>query len=354
MKYTACLLLLCFPAAPAAFSADGGATALGQLKAAPAASEARPAPEAAGPLPARAPDFVPGSFAAQADQAYRGLPNYLTMHAAPPPRPIDWLTLRTLGASVLRNFYEVAFEGQTHSIGHISFEVGCTLPDGSRESLVTGQSVKNLAEFARQLGRGDGYAAFFGHVEGVMQTKEGLEREYDALSGREGELSLMTFKLSPEACREALRYVRAYVQEGVYKRYGLGVRPLYKEGGGCANVGVSVLQVAGPAGFAELAAPWSRTLYLPARMFGSAGHPVGIWDAVEQLDYKWQEKTAAPHKELFFYDPEPMHYWILAAHAAGYAASAGRPVERYRVNKAPGVILDYSSASRPTSWWLRD
>lgn len=347
--------LFVFCLLPAAALAADGVTALDQLQTAagPGAGQEVQEPLRGGGGGCTG-VCVPGSFAVQAARAYRYLPNHITLHNVPPPYPIDWQTLGGLAASTAKSAAAVGVLGQNHSIGHVTFDIGCTLPDGSRTLVVSGQSVRNMGGFVSQIIAGDGYATFFGYVDGFMQSREQVEQDYDKLSNQAGEMSLMTFMVSPESCLAAQRYVRDYNAEGVYARYGLGVRPLYKEGGGCANVGASVLQVAGPAAFGALAAPWSRTLYLPTDMFGTAEHPIGLWDTVKQRNYRWMEKTDVPHKVLFFYDPEPMHYWVQDAYKAGYAASAGKPVRRYTVNKAPGVILDYTAESAATSWWLHD
>ncbi|HBA60129.1 MAG TPA: hypothetical protein DCZ92_04810 [Elusimicrobia bacterium] len=291
---------------------------------------------------------IPGSFVKAADKAFRGNANYITLYAMPSPHAMDWKNLATLVFSFARNQAAVSLTKQTHAIGHVAFEIGCTLPDGRRTLVVSGQVPKDkdsMGGFTEQAKAGAGYSAFFGYVPGRLQTQEQLETELDTLSNEANEVAFLTLKVSPQSCLEAQRYIKAYDDEGVSTRYGLGVRPLYKEGGGCANVGVSVVEVAGPADFERLSSPWGRTFYVPQELLGDAQNNVGLGDVASYWKYDWTKKPAGEHKKLFFYDPDLIYKWIRAAGAGS---------ERYMVNKSAGLTLDYTSSSSPTQWWRTD
>ena len=252
----------------------------------------------------------------------------------------------------------VKFTDQTHAIGHVAFEIGCTLEDGRRTLLVSGQVAKDKASmtgFLDQAKAGAGYSAFFGSVPGRMQTRAQLETEMDTLSNQEDEVAFLTLKVSRRSCLEAQRYIKAYEDEKVSTRYGLGVRPLYKEGGGCANVGVSVVEVAGPADFSALSAPWSRAYYVPDELLGGAQNQVGLGDVAPYWNYDWSKKPAGRYKELFFYDPDLLYKWIRAP-KPGQPAWSNLPDKyvRYQLNNSIGLAMDYTSSSSPSTWWRTD
>lgn len=345
MKYLAFLTLFlsCLPA--------GAQTALETLRgAAPETEVNSPEPPRFGggagePVDVSGPD----GFPAQAAAAYRSLPNYITLHTIPSPAPMDWTSVGSLALAFARNEIAVELLGQTHAIGHVAFEIGCTLPDGSRTFLMTGQSPVSMKGFSEQVKKGSGFGAFFGYVEGRLQTQDELNQSLTKLSRKKKEAAFLTMQVSRESCLEASRYMAAYRSEGVYTRYGLGVRPLYAEGGGCANVGASVVEVAGPAAFPLLSKQWSRTIYLPKKAMGAPGNPAGAGDIAPFLLTDWTKKPSYPSKLLFFYDPDLVYDWILRAYAAG--SSEGRPVQRYSINKSKGVTVDYSGDSAPTQWW---
>jgi len=294
----------------------------------------------------------PGSFAAAADKAYRHYPNYITLQTIPSPHPMDWSTISSLSASFVRNQWLVKTAKQTNAIGHVTFEVGCTLPDGSRSLVMSGQVPVKMSKFMAQVKEGAGFGALFGHVPGRLQTRAEVETKLDMLSNIQGEAALVTLKVSGESCLEAQRYVKAYQDEGVATRYGLGVRPLYKEGGGCANVGVSVVEVGGPANFSGLSSPWSRTFYIPDALLGNVQNPVGVTDIAHYWKYDWSKKPASAHRKLFFYDPDLIYNWVQTAYDSKTAEN--RTVERYLINKSRGVTLDYTMDSRPSVWWRTD
>ncbi|MEW5905158.1 MAG: hypothetical protein AB1734_00075 [Elusimicrobiota bacterium] len=358
MVYSSLIPALFLAILSSSVSASGNPGAYERL-----AAEAGPAgvevPEAV-PLPYRGGGSGdagrPGSFAEAAGRSFRRLPNHITIYAIPSPYPMDWSTLGSLAVSFARNQAAVKLLGQTNAIGHVAFEIGCTLPDGRRDVIVTGQVPSDgMGGFSDQVMAGAGYSAFFGHVPGRLQTRAELEKQMDSLSNQEDEVAFLTLKLSRESCLEAQRYIRAYDAEDVDTRYGLGVRPLYREGGGCANVGVSAVQVAGPGDFASLSRSWSRTFYIPEKLLGGPQDPVGAADVASHLRYDWTRKPAGTYRTLFFYDPDLIYKWIRAPKPGQPAWDNSPPrYERYSVNSAAGLTVDYSSDSRPTAWWLND
>lgn len=291
---------------------------------------------------------VPGSYVKAANAAYRHYDNYITLYNMPSPHPMNWTTLETLAKSYVINFASVKLTNQTHAIGHVAFEIGCKLPDGSKKLVATGQVPSNgMGGFADQVKDGAGYSAFFGYVPGRLQLRKDLENELDTLTNQEKEVNFLTIKVSNESCLEAQRYIKAYDDEKVSSRYGLGVRPLYGEGGGCANVGVSVVEVMGPDNFKELSKPWSRTFYIPNELLGSESNGVGIGTISLYRKYKWANKTSKPHKVLFFYDPDLMYDWVNAKISSIPAKN------RYKINKSAGFTLDYTNSTHPTGWWKK-
>lgn len=334
-------------------------TGLEQLQgAAPRTLSALPEVKTESVTKSGAPDYKPGSFALAAARAFRGHANYITLYAIPSPHRMDWTNLATLAFSYARNKAAVSLTNQTRSIGHVAFEIGCTLEDGRRTLVVTGQAPKDKSSmngFADQAKNGAGYSAFFDSVPGRMETRAALETEQDTLSNLKNEVAFLTLKVSRQSCLEAQRYIKAYEDEKVSSRYGLGIRPLYKEGGGCANVGVSVVEVAGPEDFRALSAPWSRTFYIPAELLGGAENHVGLGTVASYWKYDWSKKAAGAHKVLFFYDPDLLYNWIRAPKPGQPAWETGAPkFERYAINSSAGLTLDYTAASSPTQWWKTD
>ncbi len=297
--------------------------------------------------------YKPGSFAAAAEAAYRGNANYITLYAMPSPHPMNWKTITTLAGSFARNQLAVQLKGQTHAIGHVAFEIGCTLPDGRRTTLVSGQVPKDkdsMGGFTEQVKAGAGYSALFGYVPGRLQNRTELEKELDTLSNQANEIAFLTLKVSQASCLDAQHYVTEYDREDVDTRYGLGVRPLYKEGGGCANVGVSVVEVAGPSDFAALSKPWSRTFYVPQELLGDGQNNVGIGDVASYWKYDWSKEISGPHKKLFFYDPDLVYKWVRSPELGHGTAK----YENYAINKSVGLTVDYTAASSPAQWWRTD
>jgi hypothetical protein len=296
-------------------------------------------------------DGDPAQFSKPAEAAYRHYPNYITLGIIRSPGDIDWTNVNTMLEGYAHNTAAVEM-GDAHSIGHVAFEIGCTLPSG-KSAIVSGQTdTGSITEYLKMLWRNRGYGAFFDYVTGALQSRDFVEKDFGKLSMRNGKMAFVTLLVSPQSCAEAMRYMQAYYDEGVYTRFGLGVRPLYKEGGGCANYAASVTQVAGPSDFAALDKAWTRTFYVPDRLIALGGK-----DEKDFMDYlgryDWTPVPNEPYRVLHFFDPDVMYKWAVAANASGLANN--QPiVKRYEINASPGFVLDYSSDSSPTGWWLHD
>ena len=306
---------------------------------------------AKGSSPNASTDGDPAQFSVPADAAYRQYPNYLTMGIIHSPHDINWTNVDTMLEGYVRNSIAVE-NGDAHSIGHVAFEVGCTLPSG-KTAVVTGQTDNvGMSAYYNMFWRDKGYGAFFDYVGGALQDRAAIEKDFAKLSRRDGKMAFVTILLSPQSCAEALRYMDAYKTEGVYTRYGLGIRPLYKEGGGCANYAASVLQVAGPSNFQDLNAAWSRSFYIPQRLIH-----IGARKDRAFMDhfgaYDWTVLPSEPYRVLHFFDPDLMHAWVLA-NAASASVQGHAVLKRYTINAAPGFVLDYSADTAPTVWWLHD
>jgi hypothetical protein len=296
-------------------------------------------------------DGDPAQFNVPAQAAYRSYPNYITMGIIHSPKDIDWKNAGTMMKSYVANSIAVDM-GDAHSIGHVAFEVSCTMPSG-RQTVVTGQTdYGGMDEYYKMLWRDHSYGAFFDYVTGALQDETSIAKDFGKLSQRDGKMAFVTILLSPQSCAEALKYMAAYQSEGVYKRYGLGIRPIYKEGGGCANYAASVLQVAGPSDFAAFNKNWSRTFYIPLRLIHIGERAER--SVFDQLSiYDWSVVPSEPYRVLHFFDPDLMHAWVMSNKDSS-AVQGHNVVKQYKINAASGFVLDYSSDTAPTAWWLQD
>jgi len=308
------------------------------------------AASAKGPL---ASDTDASSYIKQVDAAYRHYDNAITLHALPAPSPLDWTSLATLARGMARNTVMVKYGKESHGMGHVSFEIRCA-SGGQRYSIVTGQdSNKSMGLFAQRAKAGHGYELFYDTVPGRLQAQKDIDREYAALSKYPNEIAYATFLVSPQSCMQAMHFMKDYIADGVYTRYGLGVSPFKGEGGGCANVGVAVLKAAGLSDYDRVSPQWGKTIYLPVEMQAKPGQKIKPVKFLKYLNYHWARKDAAvPSTPLDFYDPELVYNWIVKSFTAKAAPVDGRPVSRYAINKSRGIVVDYTTDSGlPVSWW---
>ncbi|MFA5161135.1 MAG: hypothetical protein WC421_02725 [Elusimicrobiales bacterium] len=282
-------------------------------------------------------------FSRAAERTYRQKKNYITLNILRSPKDMDWSS----ATSMFRSYFSNAM-GDDHSVGHVAFEIGC-VSDSGRTTVVTGQTdASNSKSYLSMWWSNMGYNVFFGHVPGIMQTREQVEADFGEVSKMKDRVAFATFLVSPQSCAEAVRFVKAYESEKVYTRFGINQRPLHKEGACCANLAAAVLRVAGVTEYDD---DWSRTFYIPKRLLHTrAPSEQSVLDTLGLYD--WSVRPDGPYRVLHFFDPDLMYRWASSNRSAekvnGHAVTGG-----YAIGSSRGFVVDYGDSS-PTSWWLSD
>lgn len=248
----------------------------------------------------------------------------LTYYVFPSPRGISWNSPRALTWSALWNMLPTRHEVE-HSIGHVNVEMDCRNPDSGGMGVVAGRSVAiagrsvvtagmttAATDNSRQMILSDGYGlgvlllSLPGRLEFGADLAPQLPKRFET-----GDISVIKFRISDETCQRLLDYRSEYESRGYSANYGLPNRPRYGEGAGCSAFGTSFLEVAGLL-TEEHFREWTRTIRFPEWTIGGpiTGRKVSIAKLLFSFSSRWANKDE-PHQEVFFWDPDLMHEWIV-------------------------------------------
>lgn len=269
----------------------------------------------------------------------RRIPFSVTLHIIPTAFGLNWNTPKDILISVIKNKLQL-FKARW-PIGHVSLE----LCDGDSNISYIGQSTQEFQEFQKQIFKSHaGFGVLTTDVAGSLQDINELKANYGKMMTKPHQISYATFILPPEKFKRLKNYTEEFDKNKGWHRYGLHNRPLLGEGAGCSAFASSCFQA---IGLSTLAENWSRTLYIPERLIGSAENPVHIFKLLREGSLNWTTELEPSYK-LHFYDPELMWKWYLRPDVQKQA------IKSYQVAQAKGIILDYSNQNFETEldWQL--
>lgn len=225
------------------------------------------------------------------------LSDELKFYILPTPHGMNWDSPRKLLTSSIKN----KLSGQRQFLGHVTIEVSCTNP---KWQMRTGMRSNKFDVFNQLLWRGIGLGVIFHSFEGELESAE-KSTEVIKLSNQMG--SFISYNITHEQCAHVKKYFEIFKEKKLYHSYGLVHRPLMGEGSGCSAFAMSFLKVLGVSD-SNLDHEWGRVLKVPLRLMGPpvTNHYIPLW----RIYFSGDWMPASDGKEVFFYDPDKMHYWV--------------------------------------------
>jgi len=290
----------------------------------------------------------------------------LIVYAARAESAIDWSSPRRMVLEygfqsrkrrLLRERFGIETSGLT--MGHMFVE----FRSGEQHELV-GMSTPGYQEEQDQVKvHGYGLGGLLTSLAGKFDDPAGLRGLIDEGVQR-GKLAYMRFRLSPAIASRVGRYLREYRalwQDRRYSpdgkpRYGGANRPRYKEGAGCANFAVSVLEVAGLWND-RMAAGFQIDRRIPRNLVGGplTGNRIQLTSLsgiVRLLIHDRWAREGEPHVEGRFWDPSKAHDWIAEVLNAFGLFGEGSWSTEVR-GQAKGVVFDARERAAPSDpIWL--
>jgi hypothetical protein len=234
--------------------------------------------------------------------------NSLALHIIPPNPQLNWKTPRRLLLSLIK----ASAIDRGHYIGHVTVEVKCEPPAGFEKPIhfMAGMTSKNdddesTALFKEKVGLGLMFYPFIGHHE----TTEEIAADIPIYVNQNDRFASLRYMISHETCLRLHKYWEEYserIERDGIVYYGLDDRPRYGEGAGCTAYAVSYVELAGLLN-PELKKTWSRTLRVPERYIGTPDRPVSVWNVLKAGYWAREDQ---PHRSIFFYDTQPMYWWL--------------------------------------------
>lgn len=278
-----------------------------------------------------------------------GFADTLTLYFYPSPTPLDWSTPQSLTQITVDN----SISGADHPIGHVSVEVKCEDDPQNKHHILTGMSSSGEGESLKLLIKKKvGLGILFYNLKGRLVPRQEILEELPHLY-QNGEISMLTHKISPKTCQRLVRYYDEYKDRGYQDHYGLPNRPRYGEGGGCSAFGTSFLELSGLLKN-EYHANWSQLRLVPKKYVGGelTDKKVSLWKLLlPSRPTRW----ATPKEEhfpIFFWDPDLMHEWATKK----WTTEDYKPTGSYKLNKrgnAMELIIDSTHVPTPTDpIWL--
>lgn len=277
----------------------------------------------------------------------RAAGNSLTLYVFPSPYGLKWKNPRALAWSALRN--SLAFRHHVnHSIGHVDVELDCESPTDANQrihtfsGMTTDNSDADRTTEAALLRQGYGLGilteSFPGRIESASDVLPQLPKRF-----RFGDISLLSFEISPTTCQRLLQYQDEYRQRGFGANYGLPNRPRYGEGAGCSAYATSFLEVAGLL-TEEFHQAWKRSLRIPAEQIGgpTTGRHVALSEILFDPFSAWA-RAEEVHQDVPAWDPDLMHRWIVET----FNRKDPR-FNRFKQIKAKGLWADARLVPTPT------
>lgn len=267
----------------------------------------------------------------------------MTLFAIPAPRLVG-LKWKRPGGLARRTLISNGL-GLSRSLGHAAVRVSCGGAHFQGSVVDTGDEFRTMV-----LKEKAGLGVLFRTVPGALEAEDELQPTLDERY-RNGRLSFIRFRLSPETCHALLGYAKAFEQANVASQYGF-VRPLYREGAGCSAFSMAFLELA------NLDEPrfrdaWSFDVRVPMSLIGGKDNPGNKVSVLELfMTFRpWATETE-PHMRLVGWDPTKMFTSIRK-----WARAGGEPTEKR--GRALGIVLDRTNvAPRPElasgTYWAGD
>lgn len=285
----------------------------------------------------------------------------LTLYFYPSPNGLDWSSPTAITWSVLAN----QFSKFNRKIGHVHVELR-----SNDTHLITGMAQATKIEekkllFWENIGLGILFHFFKGELEDHHDSHIEIQER-----AKVGNLSFLKILLSRESFERAHQYLSDYKNNGQGRFYGLANNPLNAEGGGCTAFAMSFLQVTGLM-HDEFKKHWSRYIRVPEKLLGGKYHHREFFGhnspktAVNSDEVKYRRvrflkllfepSTWAhphePHRDIFFWDAELMHAWVMGIHD-GQITSSLTELKLEQLHNAKGIILDMTGGLQcePKPW----
>jgi hypothetical protein len=188
-------------------------------------------------------------------------------------------------------------------------------------------------------GMGILYHDFVGELEEAKFLESELKLRLD-----EGSVSFLTFKLHKAQAIRLRHYLDRFKELGCDRHYGLSLRPLQSEGGGCSAFAASCLTASGVMR-PEFEQNWTQTVRIPEALIGGPGKPY-VSFLKTLLTTRWAEENE-PHSSLFFWDPDKMHQWLEKTYSNLLNSRERSPYLPLRHKKAQGLFIDCSALDCP-------
>jgi hypothetical protein len=270
----------------------------------------------------------------------------LTLYFYPSPGGVNWESPKTLARSVMGNSLTPS-KSAKHSIGHVSVRWNCFPPMGEAGEFQTGMTTATDSEERDLLlSKNVGLGILFHTFEGRLQEEREIESDLEARL-ENGKVSWITFEIREPSCLRLVQYYDEFRGYGYDRFYGLPLRPLYREGAGCSAFGASFLELAGVLE-PEFRERWTRQISVPLDLIGDPAtkKEVGILTLLFSGRADRWARADEPHRDVFFWDPDLMHRWVLEKWQAE-KRSPSPDYRREKRGKALGLIVDRMAVPTP-------
>lgn len=234
--------------------------------------------------------------------------NSLTLQIIPPKPKLKWKTPRKLLLSTLK----ATALARGHSIGHVTVHVKCEAPGPWAEPIdfMAGMTMADSSEerdllLKKKVGAGIMFHWFKGHHEDTEEIKKDIPRYVK----QRNRFATVRFQINHETCLRLHQYWQEYSERDIGRYYGLDNKPRHGEGAGCTAYATSYVDVAGLL-TPELKSAWSRYYRVPSALIGTEDRKVSILKYLTSKKARRWATADEPHREIFFYDTQPMWSWM--------------------------------------------
>lgn len=223
----------------------------------------------------------------------------LSIHIFPSPYGINWDSPLSLLLSSAAN----RVSKKNRQIGHMAVELQCLNPEGETTFYTfTGMSDTGKDVFDLLIKKKIGFGIINKLHPGILEDTSMLQKELKA-KRKEGRVHSVTFKISPQSCKNLQNFLKEYKEQGVDKHYGgLQYKVREKVGAGCVHFAYSFADIANLENEPFLEG-WLRDVFIPKSLIGKMGEKeVSIFSMFLNPEfYSWAEfpKTA---QQISFWD----------------------------------------------------
>lgn len=263
-------------------------------------------------------------------------PISLTVFIYPSPG-LSWDSPSKLFLSTLKN--KVFF--RPRPLGHVSIALGS--PDKLEAVVHAGMTQKSKIEGVKEvLWDGLGFGILNHTFQGHLESAPKLVPEIKKRAQRHDQLSYLEFQISTVQEERIRKFLEEYQRREAHRCYGMLPDPLAFEGAGCTAFAAAVMTVAG-FDLRALKDLWTRQFALDNQWVGVPGK--NRVEAYKLLSAQSWAEASALTTEVFFWDPDLMHQWVLKSRDFSPEISTQFYGKRLEVNstqwhKARGLLID--------------